>query len=190
MNVLVIPEDFRYDQFILKPLFERLLRSMGKRRARVRVCQDPVLGGFGEALKSNRIAEIVERYGGMTDLFILCVDRDGNEGRRRRLDDIEEEFGADGDFLAENAREEIEAWLLAGLTLPAGWNWADVRSEVHVKEVYFDRFARSRSVADGPGGGRRALGVEAARRVDVVRQKCPEEFGILSERLEAFVQTD
>ena len=105
MNVLVIPEDFRKDQYILKPLFERLLRSMGRRNARVRVCQDPLLGGIGEATKSERIAEIVKRYDGMTDVFVLCVDRDGERGRRRRLYDLEEEFGVDRDrdFLTENA---------------------------------------------------------------------------------------
>ena len=94
MNVLVIPEDFRKDQYILKPLFERLFRSFRKgRRARVRVCQEPALGGIGEALKSERILEIVSRYEGMTEIFILCVDRDGVATRRRRLDRLEGEFG-------------------------------------------------------------------------------------------------
>ena len=187
MNVLVIPEDFRKDQYILKPLFERLLRSMGRRNARVRICQDPLLGGIVEATKPERIAEIVERYDGMTDVFILCVDRDGNPGRRRRLDDIEKEFGVDSDFLAENAWEELETWVLAGLDLPRSWRWADIRAEVHVKEEYFDKLAERRSVADGPGGGRRALGREAASRIDAIRQKCPEDFDALAQRLEAIM---
>ena len=74
MNVLVIPEDFRKDQYILKPLVERLLRSVGRRNARVRICQDPLLGGIGEATKSERITEIVERYDRMTDVFGLCLE--------------------------------------------------------------------------------------------------------------------
>lgn len=61
MKVLVIPEDFRNDQYVLKPLFERLLRSAGKPRARVVVCKDPLLGGIGEALKPERIREIVDQ---------------------------------------------------------------------------------------------------------------------------------
>ena len=81
MNVLVIPEDFRKDQYILKPIFGRLLRSVGKPRAKIRVCQDPLLGGVDEATKSERLAEIVERYDGMTDIFVLCVDRDGDVNR-------------------------------------------------------------------------------------------------------------
>ena len=190
MNVLVIPEDFRKDQYILKPLFERLLRSMGRRKARVRVCQDPLLGGIGEATKSERIAEIVERYDGMTDVFILCVDRDGKPGRRRRLDDIEEEFGSnrDRDFLAENAWEELETWVLAGLVLPRSWRWTDVRAAVQVKEEYFDKLAERRGVADGPGGGRKALGKEAASRIDTIRQKCPKDFDALARRLEAVMR--
>ena len=185
MNVLVIPEDFRKDQYILKPLFERLLASLGRRRAKVRVCQDPLLGGVGEALKRERIAEIVARYEGMTHIFVLCVDRDGEEGRRRRLDRLEEEFGDGRAFVAENAWEELETWVLAGIDLPGDWSWAEVRAERDVKEQYFDVLARDRGVADGPGGGRKALGEEAARRIPRIRQKCVEDFDRLSRRLEA-----
>ena len=185
MRVLVIPEDFRNDQYLLKPLFERLFRSIDKARARVRVCQDPLLGGVGEALKSERIQEIVDQHGGMTDIFILCVDRDGSQGRRERLDEIEVEFGGGHTFLAENAWEEIETWALAGLERPGEWRWRDVRAEVQVKERYFAVLARKRGVADGPGGGRKALGEEAARHIDAIRRNCPEDFGCLAQRLEA-----
>ena len=128
MRVLVIPEDFRYDQYLLKPLFERLFRSIGKPRTRVRVCQNPLLGGVDEALKSERIQEVVDQHDGMTDIFILCVDRDGNRGRRTRLNRIEAEFGNDRTFLAENAWEEIETWALAGLDIPAEGLALDGRS--------------------------------------------------------------
>lgn len=56
MNILVVPEDFRRDQYLLKPLFERLLSKFGKPAARVGVCLDPLLGGIGEALKSARLS--------------------------------------------------------------------------------------------------------------------------------------
>ncbi len=87
MNILIIPEDFRKDQYILKPIFQRLVASLGSSVSRVRVCQDPLLGGVGEALKSSRIEEVIERYP-MVHIFILCVDRDGGTGRRQRLDEI------------------------------------------------------------------------------------------------------
>ena len=183
MRVLIIPEDFRKDQYILKPLFSRLFREIGRRRTDVRVCMDPLLGGIGEATKSERLAEIVERYEGMTQIFILCVDRDGIQQRRQRLDQIEGEFGGDRSFLAENAWEEIETWVLAGLDLPKSWRWADVRAEVSVKEQYFDLLVRQRGIADDTGG-RKPLGEEAARRIKVIRQKCREDFDTLARRLE------
>ncbi len=185
MNVLVIPEDFRKDQYLLKPLFKRLFSDMGKRKVRIRVCQDPRLGGVDEALKSERIREVVDRYDGMTDIFILCIDRDGIQGRRSRLTQIEGELCGGRDFLAENAWEELETWVLAGLDLPQDWRWADVRAEVHVKERYFEPLAEQRGVADGPGGGRNALGKEAARRIAAIRRKCPEDFDALARRLES-----
>ena len=179
MNVLVIPEDFRKDQFILKPLIKGL---MG-RRATVRVCQNPLLGGVGEALKPARLREIVERYEGMYAVFILCVDRDGKTGRRQRLDQIESEFGVGRTFFAENAWEEVETWVLAGLDLPRGWRWSAVRAEVDVKETYFEPLVRQRGVAEGPGGGRKALAEEAVRNILAIRQKCREDFGVLAGRL-------
>ncbi|MDE2841362.1 MAG: hypothetical protein OXM03_12110, partial [Chloroflexota bacterium] len=69
MRVLLIPEDFRNDQYILKPIFERLCRDIGRSSLRVEVCLDPLLGGVTEALKSERVQEIVEQYPTI-DIFI------------------------------------------------------------------------------------------------------------------------
>ena len=188
MNVLVIPEDFRKDQYILKPLLSRLFRTIGASSVRVRVCQDPLLGGIGEALKLERLREIVQQYEAMTDIFVLCVDRDGVTGRRYRLNEIETEFGDIRPFFAENAWEEVEIWVLAGLKLPRSWRWADVRAEVHVKERYFEPLVSQRGLSDAPGGGRRSLGEQASHRLGAIRQKCPEDFDALAMRIEAVVQ--
>ena len=185
MRVLIIPEDFRNDQHILKPLFLRLFQTLLGRRVNVDVCKDPLLGGVGEALKVERMQEIVAQYGGMTDIFVLCVDRDGVVGRRDQLDRIETSLG--DNFFAENAWEEIETWVLAGLDLPSGWRWRDVRAEISVKEVYFEELARMLGVEDGPGGGRKALADEAVRRLPAIRQKCREDFDALALRLESHV---
>ena len=179
MRVLIIPEDFRNDQYLLRPLFDRLFRSLSI-PANVAVCQDPLLGGVHEALKSERLQEIVERYDAMIDLFILCVDRDGELARRNRLAQIEAEFDGQRRFLAENAWEELETWTLAGLDLP--WRWSDVRAEVSVKERYFAPLARQRGVAEGLGQGRMRLGEEAARNITKIRQKCREDFDQLAHR--------
>ena len=187
MRILIIPEDSRRDKDMLKPLFESLFKSIGKPRARIQICENPVLGGVTEALKSERITEIVRDNEGMINIFILCVDRDGNTSRRQRLDSLEEEFGAERTFFAENAWEELETWVLAGLDLSPDWPWAEVRTEVSVKERYFDELAKRRGVADTPDGGRRALGEEAARNLPAIRRKCPEDFDALAQRLETFI---
>ena len=187
MNILVIPEDFRKDQYILKPLVSRLFRHLGAPNPRVEVCRDPLLGGIGEALKTAQLVEIVKDRRGMTDIFILCVDRDGSTGRRLRLDELEALFGAA--FFAENAWEEIETWVLAGLDLPGEWRWADVRGEVQVKEVYFDPLAAQRGVAGELGGGRKTLGEEASHHINAIRQKCPEDFDSLARRLQTAVHS-
>ena len=77
MNILVIPEDFRKDQYMLKPIISAMLAKLEKPRAKVKVCQDPLLGGVSEALKWERIEEIIDQYRGMFNLFLLCLDRDG-----------------------------------------------------------------------------------------------------------------
>ena len=78
MSIHIIPEDFWNDQYILKRLFEGAFAKIGRQRTEVRICLGTFLGGMGEALKSERIGNVVERNGGMADVFILCVNRDGN----------------------------------------------------------------------------------------------------------------
>ena len=183
MNVLIIPEDVKNDQFILKPIFARLLKALGASSVKVQVCQNPRLRGVAQALNSEQLAQIVNRYGSMADLIILCVDRDGITERRQRLNNIEIEFGAA--FLAENAWEELEAWVLAAMIdLPSEWPWAEIRGEVQVKETYFDPYVIQRDLAGTLGGGRKVLGEEASRRVRTIRQKCPEDFDSLALRLQ------
>ena len=183
MNVLIIPEDFRKDQYILKPLFTRLFRSLGVPVIQVEVCQNPLLGGVGEALKTENLTRILQRRPGMYDLYILCVDRDGEVGRRQRLDTIEANFGSN--FLAVNAWEELETWVLAGLDLPREWRWSAVRAEIHVKERYFEPLVDQRGLAGSKGGGRKALAEVASRRVRAIRRKCPEDFNAMALRLES-----
>ena len=73
MLIIVIPEDFRNDQYILNPLFKQLIRSMGKQNARVEVCQQPRLGGINNAMKPERIQEIVERFDWRRDVVLFSA---------------------------------------------------------------------------------------------------------------------
>ena len=188
MKVMIIPEDFQNDQYILKPLFTRSLRSIGASSVEIRMCYERRFRGVDQALTLESLAGIVRQFGGMIDIFVLCVDRDGVVGRRQRLDQIEDEFQDRCVFFGENAWEEIETWVLAGLELPSDWRWSDVRAEVDVKERYFEPLAALRGLTGSLGRGRKALGEEASRRVRAIRQKCPEDFDSLARRLETALQ--
>lgn len=190
--MLVIPEDFRKDQYVLEPLVRALMAEAGRPRAKVEVCKDPLLGGLSAALDPARLAEVIERYP-MVDLFLLVVDRDGEPGRRDALDRVEREsaarLAARQGFIGECAWQELEVWLLAGHELPAAWTWAEVRAEPHAKERFFEPFARQCGVVEHPGEGRKTLAREAASRYARVRQLCPEDVQRLEERVRAFVET-
>jgi hypothetical protein len=187
MNVLVIPEDFRKDQYILKPMIEAMLREIGQSRATVRVCQDPLLGGIDQAMNWDRIQEVLDRYLGMVDVYLLIVDRDGNEGRRIALDNLERKAAnhipSGRFFLTENAWQELEVWVLAGHDLPNDWSWKEIRQERDSKEVYFEPFARKRQLLDEPGRGRKTLSREAAGNYKRIRQLCQEDVASLENRL-------
>jgi hypothetical protein len=187
-HVLVIPEDFRQDQYVLKPIITRMMKAIGV-SARVQVCRDPLLGGVGEALKWENLESIFERYQGMVRLFVLVVDRDADTGRRDRIRRLEqlaaERFaGTDRLFVGDNAWQELEVWLLAGMQdLPSEWSWKAIRAERDAKETYFDPYVDRRGLRKAPYQGRALLAEEAARRYERVRQLCHEDVGALHEAL-------
>lgn len=190
MKVLVIPEDFRKDQYMLQPIIKAMMEALVKPKSKVIVCKDPLLGGISEALKWENIKYIIERYP-MVDLFLLCVDRDGKEGREVKLDLLErqaKEILSNGKlFLAANAWQELEVWVLAGHDLPNEWQWQDIRREINPKEEYFLPFAKQRNVIDSPGEGRKILAEEAAKRYNRIRQLCPEDIENLENRMNLFL---
>jgi hypothetical protein len=189
MRVLVIPEDSRRDKDLLKPLIQALMAELGRPRAKVRVCEKPVLGGVAEALKWERIQGIIELWGGQTDLFLLLVDRDGaqNAGRSFTLASLEQRsIGLLGDetaLLGELAIEEVEVWVLAGHDLPSEWRWKDIRAETNPKERYFASFlAEHRKIVDD-AAGRAIVAEEAARSIRRILARCPEDLGRLANRI-------
>lgn len=176
LNVLVIPENPRTDQYVVGPLVRAVLHACGKPNANVRVLTDPVLGGVTEALKIDNLVDIVDRYP-LVQLFVLVVDRDGDEHRRTVLDqreeDVRKKLRPGQGFFAVEAWQEIEVWVLAGQDLP-GVTWAEVRAERDPKERYFLPFATEASLTTALGGGLKQLGEESARKYGRVKKLCPE----------------
>jgi hypothetical protein len=191
VNVLVIPEDFRKDQFIVQPIITAMFTKLG-RPAIVEVLKDPLVGGIARALDRELLGEVVEMNQWKVDLFLLCVDRDGEVTRRAALDQLERHFagliGPGKFFASENAWQELEVWLLAGQELPAAWDWQDVRRERDPKEVYFVKLAARRGLQDDPGGGRKTMGIEAARKYRRIHSRCREDIQVLEKRLARWME--
>jgi hypothetical protein len=192
MNVLIIAEDDRNDRFILQPIIKAMFRSL--RRPRIRVDTHVFRDGGWDAVKQWELIRHIIESNRPTDLFLLCVDRDGHEPRRRILDGLEEKarevLSPPRLFLAEHAWQEVEVWALAGINwrLKPKWEWETIRNERDAKEHYFEPIARARGLLDSAGRGRRVLGAEAARNYTRVRQNCPEVL-VLEERIRRGIPT-
>jgi hypothetical protein len=190
VNVLVLAEDFVKDEHVLQPIIKAMMKAVGKPQANVAVCRDPRFHGTGEALKWTWIKQALDRHR-KVDIFLLCVDRDGNKDRRVALDDLEKkamnELGANVAFLAENAWQEVEVWLLAGHDLPAKWTWSKIREERDPKERYYLPFAKQRGVLHHPAQGRGTLAREAPSRYGRIRQLCKEDVKNLERRTAALL---
>lgn len=176
LNVLVIAEDYRLDQYVLKPLVEKMMAAVGQPRARVQMCMDPFFTGVDHVLKLESLREIVDTNR-LADLYLLIVDRDGKEGREtvitNREAEMREVVGDRQAFVGALAWQEVEVWLLGGHDTQ-DFVWEEVRASGHPKEDYFDPFSAEKGVESGPGYGRKALAEEMARRYSRVCQRCPE----------------
>jgi len=195
MNVLVIPEDAKYDRHMLQPIMERMITSWLEIPAQVAVMDQIKLGSISQARSRDALRRVVNQHR-MFDLFILCVDQDdrSDEAVADQVEDIEEEMRdhldergrSDDAFFAIVAKREIEAWVLIGCERAGDWTYTEVRRESNVKERYFEPYAEKRGMDEGEFGGRGPLGEEAASNYRTIRQAC-EELQVLEEKIQDWV---
>jgi hypothetical protein len=180
LNVLIIAEDYRLDQYVLKPILRSMLREVGKPNANVQMCREPMISGYTQALDADVIEDVI-LTNPLVDLYVLAVDRDGDDGDksgqlRARETGAQPLLRDDQCLLGEQAHQEVEVWLLAGQNnLPGEWNWRDVRDEPNAKEVYYDDYVEQKGLRSSPGKGRKRLGtIAGANYRNRVRVKCDE----------------
>jgi hypothetical protein len=173
VKVLVIPEDPTLDQYILKPVVERLFTDLGK-TARVQVLTKPRLRGIAQALDSTIIADIDQTYP-MIDLFLIMVDRDGDPKRPERATTLE---GTQPHLLVCLAIEEIEVWMLAAHRDTLSDPWSEIRKEHHPKERFAHPFLAERAPKLDPGQGRAWAMRELGAKWKGVLSACEELTGL------------
>jgi hypothetical protein len=149
LKILVVPEDPKHDQHILKPVVARLFADLGK-TARIDVLARPRLRGVAQALDRAVLAEVVATYP-MIDLFLVLVDRDGDE--RRQAVAAAREAEQAGRLLVCLAIEEIEIWMLALHHDKLGASWRAVRREISLKERFAQPFLAKHAPGSAPGDG-------------------------------------
>jgi hypothetical protein len=170
MKVLVIPENPKYNGYILKPLAKRLLQSIGKLQAQVIVLTDPFAQGY-DMIKAE-LPTICERYHHF-DLLLFLPDDDCCD-RTAELRNIEREAEQTGvNLIACAAIPEVEAWLLAGHVDKLPDHWQAVRADCDLKERYFKPFLQQYSNR-GAGGGRQQLMQAALLHFTGILSRCPE----------------
>ena len=161
MKVMVIPEDPTLDQFILKPIVEHIFADC-QERPRVQVLSNPRLRGVAQALDAAMLQHIVSMYP-MIDLFLVMVDRDGDE-QKRPAEARARESEHPGRVLVCLAVEEVEVWMLALHRARLDDSWQAIRAERDPKERYAQPFLTAHAPRLAPGGGRvwamRSLGSE------------------------------
>ncbi len=152
MKVLVIPEDVRKDQYMLKPIIQALFKYLSQSQVTVEICQNPRFRGVSQVLKWENIERILQQNKWQVDLFLIVVDRDCEADRQTALQNLERkaELVLNNQaklLIAENAWQEMEVWVLAGFgDLPNDWSWQAIRAERDPKEAYFYPFAAIKGV--------------------------------------------
>ncbi|NQT36132.1 MAG: hypothetical protein HQ581_01505 [Planctomycetes bacterium] len=172
-RVMVICEDHRLDQYIIKPVVEHLFRDLD-RRARIDVLSDPPIGGVSQALDKQTVGQILDENP-MIDLFLLIVDRDGVESRENKLQARLQQASDSGKRMAGClAIEEVEVWALALHREELTDDWRQVRAEPNPKETYFDPLVQRMGWQESLGKGRVAAMEALPGNWKSLVGRCPE----------------
>ena len=180
---------------MLEPIVRAMMRGERTAPVSVKTYASRQYRGVDQATNWRRVESIIQEELGMTDLFLLLVDRDCVEMRRESLTNIEAKakdiLPTGKALLAENAWQEIEVWILAGSTWKKGQRtetmWSDIRAQCHPKEVYFHKFSVAMKRFEEPDGGRKSLAIEAAANYQRIKRRCPE-VGLLESRIRTWIE--
>lgn len=167
---MVVPEDPVLDQYVLKPIVERMFEDLG-RRARVEVLANPRMRGVAQALDHHILARVISQYP-MFDAFLVMIDRDGVQSREAEARAREAEH--EGRLFACLAVEEVEVWMLALHRERIDVPWREVRSERDPKERFAHPLLAQLAPRVALGGGRKRAMEPLGRRWQSLLQVCPE----------------
>jgi hypothetical protein len=120
----------------------------------------------------------------MNDLFLVLVDRDGDEARAAVAGAREAEHSSR--LFVCLAIEEIEVWMLAIHSGSLGTGWQEIRAEIHPKKRFAEPFLQERAPRLDAGQSRAWAMRDLGGQWRGVLQRCPE-LDELKRRIEAWL---
>jgi len=181
LRVLVIPEDPTNDQYILRPLVQRMLAEIGRPNATVRCLTNPRMTGYDHALETMR-KELPQAYCHF-QLWLFLPDSD----RATDFRAIEHELDVQGiKLICCAAIPEVEAWCLAGHRQKLKTEWNLARANPRFKEEIFQPFLELYGNSRRPGNGREDLMRTTLTNYRSLLTVCPE-LELLERRIRDFL---
>ncbi len=184
-NVLVIPEDPTWNGYILKPLAKALLDDAGKPNAKVKLLENPHVGGYEQALSAIR-GELPDLYR-FFDLWLFFPDAD--RASADAMDNLETELRArDISLLCCAAQPEIEIYACVAFCDNLRGTWEEARTHPRMKEEFFEPLLQTHGDRRQAGGGREEMITSSLRSLQRLFQLCPETQR-LRDRIAAHLRT-
>ena len=153
-TVLVIAEDPRNDEYLLRPIAEAVLAEAGRPRARIQVLMDPRLRGYDAALRTIR-GDLNVRYG-YKDLWLFFPDAD--RASPEAMATLERSLRDKGVTLfCCPAEPEVEIYACAAYLPATPGAFREWKSHPRLKEDVFNPLLRKHGDPKSPGGGRRSM---------------------------------
>jgi len=181
MKVAVACEDHTLDQYALRPIVQAALAACGRRNAHVHIITDPRIQGY-EALRRHACG-ILQRYSRIADRVLFVIDGDGDANRAASFWDLLATCdSAQQQACVVAAAQEVEVWLLWGQRSALGVPWAEVRTEPHPKERFFEPLLTDNDRRRPDGGRTRLAKASLAAGWSSLAAGCPE-LGALVEDL-------
>ena len=169
-NVLVIPEDPAWNGYILRPLTQALLEDAGKPNAKVRLLENPRVGGYDQAVRAIR-GNLHESYG-FYDLWLFFPDAD--RATPNAMANLENDLQSRGVRLfCCPAEPEVEIYTCVAYRADLRVTWADARTNPQMKEEVFEPL-RMNLRDRRPGGGREQMIRKSLQNLQRLFQLCPE----------------
>ena len=168
LNVLLILEDLRNDQYIALPVVQAIFAELGRPKAKVIPLSNPHVQGHMQAYE--KVANDLEKYRKSHPIWIFLLDIDADHD----VPFLIKKVNATGVRLAcIKIVPEIEAWLLAGFGSELG-TWQSIRNHHRLKEDIFQPFLSQKKLQQRIGGGRVELMRETLKNWNTVKTRCPE----------------